>query len=146
VIDLTQETPDNLRLRRIHLLPTRALLLLQLYIRLKMPNISDNVKKNIVKLEFIGSIKNKQLRKKLFEYIASQPQMYAAMREIAYNIMQNRIDLPKPIKTKLKANKRSLLQLIRAAPKTRRKQLAVQTGGSLSLVFPLVMTLLSALR
>ena len=111
-----------------------------------MPNISDNVKKNIVKLEFIGSIKNKQLRKKLFEYIASQPQMYAAMREIAYNIMQNRIDLPKNIKSKLKANKRSLLQLIKAAPKTKRKQLAVQTGGSLSLVFPLVMTLLSALR
>ena len=111
-----------------------------------MSNISVNVKKHIHQLEFIGSIKNKKLRKQLFEYIATQPRLYSALQEIAYNVMQNRINIPKNILTKLRSNKRSLVELISPTKKTKRKKIVVQSGGSLSLVFPLLMSLISALK
>jgi len=108
--------------------------------------MSKNLQDQIAILSFVGSIKDTRLRADLFKYVSKNTYIFNALQEVAFNVMKDNIKIPENIKKRVRKHKSQLIKLIGKPNKRDRSKLVVQTGGSLSLIFPLVVSMLSALR
>lgn len=109
--------------------------------------MSAQLKSVIQLLEFVASIKSSQLREQLLTEMSKRPEIYKALREIAYNIVNKNISLDAAHKKKLKAYKSTIVALS-GKQKTRQKKqkLVVRSGGFLPILIPLVLSLLNGLQ
>jgi len=108
-------------------------------------NFSGNLKSNTKLFKLLSTIKGKPLKAKLLKQLTSDDEFNQALREIAFNIVQQNRTLSKSQKRSLQphAKKLSLLSLA-SSPKKRKR--VIQTGRGLPLaLIPIALTLINEL-
>src|SRR5882757_6205219 len=97
--------------------------------------MSHNLEKHFRDLEFISKVKCDKTKKALMKYLANDPKVYKAIREIALNVIKENIPIDQQTKNNYDICKNS-----RVCSKDRKK-LVVQSGGWLWLL-PVVSTII----
>jgi len=101
--------------------------------------MSSNLRKALIELNFVASIKNKKLKKQLLSYLSKNIKYRLAIREIALNLIKGNLKLKQSIKLKLIKHKKQIL----GANKNLNHKYVVQSGGWLPLIIPVVAALLN---
>lgn len=102
--------------------------------------MSERLRSCLTDLEFVSKLKPKTRKIVLKELAAIKKDYYLALKEIAKNTVKRNIDISK---TKLsKRAKQNILSLAHNKSKKQRKRLLVQSGGWISWIVPLVISLL----
>ena len=109
--------------------------------------MSTNLKKYFRDLEFVSKIKCKKTKLALMKYLANDPKMYTAVREVALNVIKGNVELDKKTKSKLSKHKKNIYGLCnnkRICAKNRKK-LVVQSGGWLW-ILPVVSSIIDLIK
>jgi hypothetical protein len=107
--------------------------------------MSENLKKYFKTLEFTSNIKCKNTQNKLLSYLANDPKIYLALKEVAINVIKGNIELNRKQKLKLIKHKKLFHKLINKQSKQNQKKLVVQSGGWLWLL-PVVSTVIDLIK
>src|SRR5882757_6035603 len=98
--------------------------------------MSHNLEKHFRDLEFISKVKCDKTKKALMKYLANDPKVYKAIREIALNVIKENIPIDQQTKNKLSKHKKNIYDICknsRVCAKDRKK-LVIQSGGWLWLL------------
>ena len=108
--------------------------------------MSDNLISTIKHLELIASIKNSRRRNAILKDFAGNLKIFDALREIAVNTIKKNIPLTTHQKRKLRRYEKTILGLSRKRiSRRKKKKLVEQSGGFLSIVLPIVASLVGDL-
>ena len=109
--------------------------------------MSVNLKKHFKDLEFVSKIKCPKTKKALMKYIAKDPKIYKALREIAINIIEENMLIDKKTKNKLSKHEKAIYGLCKQSKLSanQRKKLVVQSGGWLW-ILPLVTSVIDLIK
>ena len=109
--------------------------------------MSVHLKKHFRDLEFISKIKCPKTKKALMQYIAKDPKIYKALREIALNIIEGNVTIDKKAKNRLSKHKKTIYGICKRSKVSakQRKKLVVQSGGWLW-ILPLVTSVIDLIK
>ena len=109
--------------------------------------MSVHLKKHFRDLEFVSKIKCQKTKKALMQYIAKNPEIYKALREIALNIIEGNISIDKKSKNRLLKHKKTIYGICKKSKVSakQRKKLVVQSGGWLW-ILPLVTSVIDLIK
>lgn len=108
--------------------------------------MSENLRKYFSDLQFVSKIKCKKTKKILLKYLAKNPQIYSALKEIAVNVIKGNVEMDSKTKSKLRKHKKSICELAQSSKKCKnRKKLIVQSGGWLW-ILPVISTIIDLLK
>lgn len=97
-------------------------------------------------LKVISDLKDTKVRKNLLRAVKNDKQFFRATKEIMQNVLHGNIPLDKPQLKKLQKYKRVIRKLSCSHINCKkRSSLIVQSGGALSILVPLVVSLLQTL-
>ena len=104
--------------------------------------MSDHLIKYLPLLNVISKIRSKADRSTVLRIFAKDKEFVKAIKEIACNTVNGNIELTQPQKVKLRKYKQSLLKL---AGKSGKTEVVQSGGGFLSLLIPIVSTVLGSM-
>jgi hypothetical protein len=110
----------------------------------------NKMSKNLIQcmkvFSLVARVKNEKLRKKILKAMTCDDHIYRALHELVNNTIKGTIPLTSAQKAKLR-RQRKFIQSIscKKASSKQRKEVIVQSGGYLSVIYPIVASLLSNL-
>lgn len=110
--------------------------------------MSENLRKQLFKLDLIAKAKTSRSRRALLEIFAEEEMFFKAVRELVKNTVKRNIKLTEQQRKKLLKHKSLLLSIIRKkVSKKRRRNLMVQSGTGIfiPIILPIVAALLASL-
>jgi len=108
--------------------------------------MSQNLKNVIKTLDMVARVRGKKKREALLRGMNSDPNIYMALQEIAYNTINKNIRLTETHHKRLRGYKRLLLELANGIKAKYKKRVVVQSGGFLPVLIPLVLAILNGLH
>ena len=104
--------------------------------------MSDNLQQMINVLKLISEVRNNKTRNDLLRDFSGNVNLRKALKEIAVNVVRRKIPLNEIDKKRLRKFKKIIYDLSKTKSDRKGKQLFRQSGGFLSAILPLVLSLL----